>query len=129
MSEENINETEENLQELNPALRSGLDAAGRLTGHAHNLADRAVALAKANPAAAAAVGGVAAVGAAALAAKKLRDRKKAKKEEIQHLIRAASNKNPTQVKDLLNPIMADMLTDMLATKKIEVARDFIGERE
>lgn len=50
-------------------------------------------------------------------------------EELKDLIRSASEGNPTKVKDSLNPIMSDKVTDYLATKKIEVARNFVGSIE
>tara|TARA_B110001454_G_C12373049_1_gene289273 strand:- start:192 stop:437 length:246 start_codon:yes stop_codon:yes gene_type:complete len=47
-------------------------------------------------------------------------------EALKNLVRSASDGNPSKLKELLSPIMADKVTDHLATKKIEVARDFIG---
>ena len=47
-------------------------------------------------------------------------------ENLKDLIHNANEGNPAKVKDLLNPIMADKVTDHLATKKIEVARNFIS---
>lgn len=50
-------------------------------------------------------------------------------QSLKELIRHASEGNPAKVKDILSPIMADKVTDHLATKKIEVARNFIGSIE
>jgi hypothetical protein len=50
-------------------------------------------------------------------------------EDLKDLIRNANEANPAKVADLLNPIMADRVTDHLATKKIEVARSFISSIE
>jgi hypothetical protein len=48
---------------------------------------------------------------------------------LKDLVRHASEGNPAKVKEILSPLMADKVTDHLATKKIEVARDFIGSLE
>jgi hypothetical protein len=47
-------------------------------------------------------------------------------EQLRDLVRSAFSSNRTEIKDRLSNIMADRVTDHLQTKKIEVARDFIG---
>lgn len=50
-------------------------------------------------------------------------------DTMKALIRNASEGNPAKVKEILSPIMSDKVTDHLTTKKIEVARNFIGSIE
>ena len=47
-------------------------------------------------------------------------------ESVMNLVQAANEGSPSRVLDLLTPIMSNKVTDHLATKKIQIAGDFIG---